>query len=596
MYLTDKIYFQMSYPRAFQRFCWPVLLAVTMVASSLAAPFRYDFGNSGRYLMVVAKRMDPELFPNDPVVTVMANFQSMFYLLLPKVLSGPEHLERDMFMLFIAMKVALALSLFWLVRCLTKEPLAAFLLLAWSTQMTTAALGGVALFGNVVTHGEIVLVFGILTIRFAYKRLYCLFWALLCLALFIHSLVTIHLLACVLPVVWLAERGRRLHLLPGMAAFVVCFLAYIHWMTPPRLTAEESAIFIRAKGDIVHISPLAQFGSDYVKFFLLSALAILGQRRFLGAEPGAKQLVQFAIAGTIIGLLLAFAAVFGGILPFMQLQPMRIFLWVTLFLHVTVAWSAAAALTEKSPVGWAFLGFILLSMSGSLWAEGCALLAIVGLAVELLASAVHRPANLVRSSRWLLVAFAFVVTIGALSGDRGPLQSLRNPWLLILALGLLLFIKIRTSEWSRMFWLVIGLCLCAAAIGSQGSWRYAREKDLKSSRHDWLAVCNWCRANSAKGDLFVTPPNGDNFRVHALRSCIGEEMSSLAWVSPRAYQDNADTSAAISKLFKNGCWDLKRMCEVARENGARFVVVKGNYQPAADPVFEQGIFSVHKAE
>src|SRR4051794_28901510 len=105
-------------------FVWPLFLLGMVFTSIWASPFRYDDGNSGRYLMVVARRMDPALFPGDPVIAAMARFDSLFYRGLPTVLSGPERLESDLFKVFVGMKIALMLSLFWLVRTLTKDPLA----------------------------------------------------------------------------------------------------------------------------------------------------------------------------------------------------------------------------------------------------------------------------------------------------------------------------------------------------------------------------------------------------------------------------------------------------------------------------------------
>jgi hypothetical protein len=151
------------------------------------------------------------------------------------------------------------------------------------------------------------------------------------------------------------------------------------------------------------------------------------------------------------------------------------------------------------------------------------------------------------------------------------------------------------SEWNgaKALWLVLGLCLCSAAVGIQRSWAGAQERNRKSHRNDWLAVCDWCRKNSAKEDLFLTPPLEDNFRLHALRSSIGEEMSALVWVAPRAYKTNMATAAAIRADLKNGCWDLTGLRDAARTNRARFVLVDGPFRPADRAEFTAGAFSLH---
>ena len=226
------------------------------------------------------------------------------------------------------MKIALVLSLFWLIRTLTKEALAVVLLLAWCSQNTSALLGGIPLFTNTVTHSEIVQVLGILTIVCAVRRLYWGFWLLICLALFIHSLVTIHLLACAFPVILISERQAKGKVLLGAAGFCTCFLFYMHWMTPPSMSPEEAYIFIRAKGDMQHISPLSQGAVNYLNFGLMLTLAILGQRRWLSTERGARLMINFTICGTIIAFVLGLTAVFGRNLRIMEIQPLRIFFWV----------------------------------------------------------------------------------------------------------------------------------------------------------------------------------------------------------------------------------------------------------------------------
>ncbi len=154
------------------RLIWPLLLVTVLAAAIWASPFRYDHANSGRYLVVVAQKMDPGLFPGDPVVAAMGRFDSLFYRALPQVLGGPEQFESDLFKVFVVMKIALVLSLFWFIRTLTKEPLAAVLLLAWCSQNSAALLGDVPLFSNTVTHSEMVQVLGILAMVCVVKRRY----------------------------------------------------------------------------------------------------------------------------------------------------------------------------------------------------------------------------------------------------------------------------------------------------------------------------------------------------------------------------------------------------------------------------------------
>lgn len=194
------------------------MLVAAAAAAVWASPFRYDYANSGRYLMVAAKKMDPALFPGDPVVESMARFDSLFYRAMPAVLGEPGRMESALFKVYAGLKIALMTALFWWVRTLSKEPLAAVLVLAWCGQSASALLGGVPLFTGMATHNEAALVLGILAVVCAGRRLYWGFWLLVCLSLFVHSLVTVHLLACVVPVLLLRERAGRVGLIRRVRA------------------------------------------------------------------------------------------------------------------------------------------------------------------------------------------------------------------------------------------------------------------------------------------------------------------------------------------------------------------------------------------
>ena len=578
------------------RLLWACLLVAAAAAAVWASPFRYDYANSGRYLMVAAKKMDPALFPGDPVVESMARFDSLFYRAMPAVLGEPGRMESALFKVYAGLKIALMTALFWWVRTLSKEPLAAVLVLAWCGQSASALLGGVPLFTGMATHNEAALVLGILAVVCAGRRLYWGFWLLVCLSLFVHSLVTVHLLACVVPVLLLRERAGRVGFLTGAAFFSACFLGYLHWMTPPPMSAEEAALFIRAKGGMQHISPMAQGAADYVKFGLTLGLAGLARRRWLSGQPASAQIMGFAVCGAAVAFLLAFGAVFSGSLGLTQLQPMRIFYWVTLFLQVIIAWAACEALLQRHPLGWVLLGAIVFAMADSLWSTGLSLAAVAGLGAGLLRPGAWIQSKLARFPAGLLWAFALAVIVCALSGNKDPLRSLRDPWLLLLGAGLPALLAVSKPNRAGLVSVVAGLCVCAAAIGTRHSWQGVREKNLKASREEWLLVCDWCRTHSAKSDVFLTPPAGDNFRVHAFRSCVGESMSALAWIDPKGEQKNAQTAAWVQAQLKDGCWDLNGLAGLARTNGAKYLVVQGAFKPLSAPLFQQGVFSVHKTE
>ena len=80
----------MASPKDNSRFFWALFLVTIVVVSIWASPFRYDYGNSGRYLVVVARRMDPRLFPGTLLSPHWPASTVYFIGRCPRLSAGPS--------------------------------------------------------------------------------------------------------------------------------------------------------------------------------------------------------------------------------------------------------------------------------------------------------------------------------------------------------------------------------------------------------------------------------------------------------------------------------------------------------------------------
>lgn len=70
-------------------------------------------------------------------------------------------------------------------------------------------------------------------------------------------------------------------------------------------------------------------------------------------------------------------------------------------------------------------------------------------------------------------------------------------------------------------------------------------------------------------------------------------MSALAWVDVACYETNVMETGLVRSEQKNGVWDLNGLRKLAGQDGARFLVIAGAFQPPEIPRFVSGQFSVH---
>jgi hypothetical protein len=54
-----------------------------------------------------------------------------------------------------------------------------------------------------------------------------------------------------------------------------------------------------------------------------------------------------------------------------------------------------------------------------------------------------------------------------------------------------------------------------------------------------------------------------------------------------------ELAASLEKNCSGEIWDWERVRGVTQEQKARFLVLSGAFRPAAAPLFQRGVFSVH---
>jgi hypothetical protein len=478
-----------------------------------ASPFAFDEGASGRYLPGVEQALDPTLFPGDAVVEGMRRFKSLFYTGLGVGARpfGVAGLELLLGALYALSKLLLALAVLLVIRRLTTDWRASLLAVAWIATPKSCWVGGVTLFLPTLTHMEVALGLGLVGVWLLLEGRLNLFWLVSALSVFVHPLVTFHLLLAVFP---LLNRRKQL---PGFLVFAVCAAVYVLTMAP-HLSAEEGQIFLAAKGHINHISLLNQGAFGWVKLLAVTAVVVRAQYKDGDGKTG--MLLGCVLAGFASALALSALALATHSVSLALFQPMRVFFWVTLFLGLLLAVFAA-----KDRL---LLIVLLLWMLDSLWMVPFAALIFVG------------REDLIRYGTWLLTALAaaalFVHT---------PFESTRE-----VAPALVLFLLSIPSGW---------VVVPALALTLYGAALHRKVPDA-----DWTAVRRWASQNTAKGDRFVTPPGAENFRAVALRSSLTEGSSALAWVEPRLYvEGERDAADALADPFG-----------FAERRGARYVIQK----------------------
>jgi hypothetical protein len=574
-----------------------IICAVILAAVSIFGnQYRYYQYNSGRYLVLPLKTIDPELFPNDPVVESLSRYHSLFYEGLGNGLrivnASPASLPPVVDALYVLSKIAMTLAMILLARRLSDSLWLSIVLAAWACHLKSPFIGGVSLNMPTLTHLEVVYVMALFALIALFSGRRLLFWALLSAAIFIHSLAAFQFALCTAPL-FLYKRPEREHWL-GAAIFALCCLIYFLTMAPPSLSSEEGRIFVEAERLSSHINLFKYKPFHWSGALGMLAVGGLGWRAFNREDEKSALLLKFALTGTIAAIVVSFLAVRTGSVSLSLFQPLRLFYWVGLFCSLSLA--AATVQTFRSSIA----GGIMLSAPLALvaidsrWSVVLISLAIIYLALREALSrwAPARLDLLEQASRWMLAALSALFFGAWAMGERSGFASLRQPDLVPLAaIGLLTTVVFyKRRAWGPLAAaLTIVACLGVASVQSR---RFFEERADPA----WDEVRRWCHDHTEKDARFLTPPDKPNFRTLSLRSSQTERITQLSWVDPFVYQQNARDAERVENLIGKGDGDLKALISLAKEFHCQYLVTQDPLPGDVIPRFRVGTYSIVEVE
>ena len=585
-----------------------LLVIVFTFVAVIGIPFRYDHGNSGRYLLRVLRAADPELFPDDPVVNSLNRFNSLFYLTLAKAYevtgASPQSVERTIHTLYVISKFLLMVAILSIARSFSDEVWLFVLLGAWASYRQDAPVGGEALFTNEMIHTTVSELLGLTALSFLLRQRYLYFWLLLAFSVLIHPLNTTHLALCVVPPMFLISRPLHRENVMGLILFVFSSLLYLLLMAPPNFSGEEARIFLNAKGTISHISPFSQSAVGWIQMVLTMALALLGLE-FTGKPSHKERLIAWSIiSGMLLALALSLIAVFTESVRLAQFQPMRVFTWVTFLTYLLLAIVTVKAWRQTPTLGILFIAVFALEILCSLWALPFMLMGTVDLLVR---GYLEKRGRDVRFWDKLVTAGIIVTVVAMLLLWRVstqfslPIATFLNPLPLGVGVMLLWLVLLRQKQYMWRVALLVAIIAYSLSAGAIHWHRYYDSRAYpqwdasiyKARTHpDWEVVQKWCRERTPKDARFIVAGGYGKFRTRSWRTVIGESMSALAWVDPQEYVRNEEQSQRVLSTYENGYWNLDKLFALANEWGVEYVVVNGPYKPFVKPLFQVGRFSI----
>lgn len=589
-------------------FLYVSLVAIFTIIALVGIPFRYDEGNSGRYLLRVIKAADPELFRDDPVVESLNRFKSLFYIFLAKAYeiteASPQSIERTTYILYVISKFILMVVMLFLARSLSHEVMLFVLLAAWASYMQGAPIGGEFLFRNAMTHTTVSELLGLIALCFLFRKRYFYFWLSLAFSILIHPLNAAHLALCIVPAIFLVIRHFRWDNVIGPFLFLSASVSYLLLLAPPSFSAEEAQIFLNAKGGMPHVSLFNQSPVGWIQMILLMALALLGLGHTEKSNLNERLIAWSIVFGTLIALVLSSIAVVTEWVRLVQFQPMRIFTWVTFFVYLLLAIVTVKAWCKMPTTGIIFGAVFALEIIGSLWSLPFALMGIVDLLVR--GYAEKRGWDTSFWDKLITVGIVLIVVAMVLLGSLSRLYSLPHATFLnplplgvgIMMIGLVLLRQKEYPKRTAVLIAIIGYSLLGGAI----HWHlYYDSRDhpewgasiYKARTHpDWDAVRRWCREHTPKDARFIVAGGYGRFRLLAWRTAIGESMSALAWVDPLEYVRNEEQTQKVTSTFEEGVWNLNKLFALAEQWNVNYIIVNGPYHPPIQPIFQIGTFSI----
>lgn len=574
-----------------------ILLFALILTAILGSPFRFADGNSGRYLPTLYRQIDSELFPNDPVADAFERFKSLFYTGVGSIFKAagisPLQVEPVFYVLYMVSKAALVILLLFFTRALKKDWIAFFILAAWTIHSKSAGVGYDSMFAPSFTHATIAALMGILALSFLLHNRPFAFAFILGCAAFIHSIISLHLAMLVFITLFITNKGRLDKSEWGAGIlFGAFFIAYFTLLSPPAFSPQEANLFLQAKGEMGHISPLAQSSMGWVSISGKISLAWLLYFVFFQEEKSLGLIKDFMLIGALTALLLGAAAAITGNLQASQLQPMRMFEWVNFFSFTLLSYAISKTIRQNLPIAAILLTVILLNILDSLWGTVWIYLAITVLGAEILGR--KRKRFLFFSSLPFLISACAVLLTAALAlwamGDFHSFESLREPIPVIVILLCFIFIIAR-NEKKAFQASIAALAIIIALIGRS---IYVYDYIAARQNEDFKAACQWIAKNTPKNARFITAindKNSGNFRARALRMSINEGQSALYWVAPLVGEENGRQFSQVQENWNGERWNVSNLFSLAKKAEVDFILIESEI-PEDNAIYRAGNFYI----
>ena len=544
---------------------------------------------------IYSKSLRPliQIFANDSVVESLNRFKSLFYdaLALGFKLSGslPDSLESVLRVLYALSKLLLIILIFCISSRFSNRFWFFLLMGAWVSHTKPVPVGNILLFKSLITHDVIAFLLGLTALLFLFRKNNILFWLCLGLSIFVHSLMAFHLFLCVVPPLLLIDKSHFKKHVSGLVLLIVCSLLYLWLMAPPSLSNNEASIFLAEMGNCVHVSPLNQNIFGWAEMLGLIILGYMSYVQILKHNECSKMITQFILYGTFIGLFLSFSAIITKLSILALFQPMRIFIWVTFLANLLIALAASKSLRQNTLAGTILIGVLVTEILYSQWFLIFVIGAIVYLFMEKYWTSLKRyiPFSLDNLTTSAIAVLVFAMFIAW----KVKWSYFQNP--LILFVGLVMFLMSLRVIRKKFIYTVLLFILMLYSVGMTSVFNH--DYFAFKRNPDWDIIRLWCRNNTEKDDVFITPPYGNNFRILSLRSTVSENMQPLLWIDPFEHVSNSARIRKVEQGYSNLRWNLNHLLHLAQKWQVDYVITEGAYEPDdISPIFSSGPYAVFK--
>jgi hypothetical protein len=588
------------------------LVLILICVSIFGAPFSLYLANSGRYLVIAEKIAAPSLFPHDPVMTAIARFKNVFYpgigFIIKALHLNLTNIYPLMFFIYMIVKAALVLTIWKLAAEFKKSILFFVLFMTWACFPQTSPIGSEFSFANQILHNNFAELFCLLSLVFFLRKKYTLFWIGNAIALFMHSIIALDFLLCVIPAfIFLNEKAELKKQIPGILIFLAGFLAYFIWMTPPPFNSADAQIFLNTKLQKPEISPFSQ---KFINWILIACnFSIVFMLYYLsGTRTKNEKLIFFSvISGAVIGLVLGLVAMATHIVSLAQFQPMRVYTWVNVFIFFLMTYYLSKLIIKRS-----FLALLIIAYIGFLMMQSPFAYLIFPFLFVMLLTDIYYGRILKRNKppildKMIIIGFGLLIfgIIGLwLISNMIPIKYFRSPVPLALAgalaLGLIFWLRIKTYKLFLIFIVWVAVLFGTSFrhylyyYGS-GDKKWGLDSYQPRVNDDLMTTLKWIAENTDTTSKFILAGRFENFSAGSLRSGIGRSFSSLAWVSPQTYIQTEKEAELVMTAYNKSdkTWDLNKLKNLSVKWNSRYVITENeDLNPKIPPVFSKDKFKV----